>query len=198
MQKEDWIKLSCIDNKTLREKLTDEIVVEGLREQLGLMSNAIETMRLIFLCAGLKVTDGYIEMSKKYAFTKDETLINPRIRLDPRYKTPSFFWERTVRRAVPLNATVKSGSTRSYEAYVRVKGAATKKKMRVYLLSTHVPINKRNQMTAMSNFEHEPAWAKIAAELIESKLATLRRLSGDLSRINRQILALRKNIEDFK
>ena len=198
MQKEDWIKLSCIDNKTLREKLTDEIVVEGLQEQLGLMSNAIKTMRVIFLCAGLKVTDGYIEMSKKYAFTKDETLINPRIRLDPRYKTPSFFWERTVRRAVPLNATVKSGSTRSYEAYVRVKGAATKKKMRVYLLSKHVLINKRTQMTALSNFEHEPAWAKMAAELIESRLATLRMLSSDLSKINRQILALKKNIEDFK
>ena len=85
MQKEDWIKLSCIDNKNLRSKLTDEIVIDALQEQMGLMSNTVETMRLIFLSAGLKLTDGYIEMSKKYAFTKDETLINPRIRLDSEF-----------------------------------------------------------------------------------------------------------------
>lgn len=198
MRKEDWIKLSCVDNKILREKLTDEIIIGALQEQLSLMSNSIETIRLIFLSAGLKATDSYIEMSKKYAFTKDETLINPRIRLDPRYKTPSFFWEKTIRHAVPLNATVKSGPMRSYEAYVRVNGSATKKKMRVYLLSKHVPVNTRTKMTTMSNFEDEPTWARMAAELIEPKLTLLRKLSGDLSNISRQIFALNKRVGDFK
>ena len=198
MQKEDWEKLSCIDNRALRAKLKDEIIIEAFQEQLDLMSNSIETMRLIFLSAGLKATDSYIEMSKKYAFTKDETLINPRVRMDSRYKTPSFFWEKTIRHAVPLNIKVKSNITRSYEAFVRVKGAESKRKMRVYLLSKHVPINKRTQMTTMSNFENEPAWAKIAAELIEPKLTLLRKLSGDLSNISRQVLALNKKIEDLK
>ena len=198
MQKEDWEKLSCIDNRVLRAKLKDEIIIEAFQEQLNLMSNSIETMRLIFLSAGLKTTDSYIEMSKKYAFTKDETLINPRVRMDSRYKTPSFFWEKTIRHAVPLNTKIKSNITRSYEAFVRVKGVESKRKMRVYLLSKHVPINKRTQMTTMTNFENEPAWAKIAAELIEPKLTLLRKLSGDLSNISRQVLALNKKIEDLK
>lgn len=198
MRKEDWAELSVNDNKILRAKLTDQIVIEALQEQLGLISDSIETIRLIFLSAGLKATDSYIEMSKKYAFTKDETLINPRVRMDSRYKTPSFFWEKTIRHVMPLNTKVKSGSTRSYEAYVRVKGSATKKKMRVYLLSKHVPVNARTKMTTMSNFENEPTWARMAAELIEPKLTLLRKLSCDLSNISRQILALNKKVGDFK
>lgn len=198
MRKEDWAELSVNDNKILRAKLTDQIVIEALQEQLGLISDSIEAMRLIFLSAGLKATDSYIEMSKKYAFTKDETLINPRVRMDSRYKTPSFFWEKTIRHVMPLSTKVKSGSTRSYEAYVRVKGSATKKKMRVYLLSKHVPVNTRTKMTTMSNFENEPTWARMAAELIEPKLTLLRKLSCDLSNISRQILALNKKVGDFK
>ena len=198
MRKEDWAELSVNDNKILRAKLTDQIVIEALQEQLGLISDSIEAMRLIFLSAGLKATDSYIEMSKKYAFTKDETLINPRVRMDSRYKTPSFFWEKTIRHVMPLSTKVKSGSTRSYEAYVRVKGSATKKKMRVYLLSKHVPVNTRTKMTTMSNFENGPTWARMAAELIEPKLTLLRKLSCDLSNISRQILALNKKVGDFK
>lgn len=198
MRKEDWAELSVNDNKILRAELTDQIVIEALQEQLGLISDSIEAMRLIFLSAGLKATDSYIEMSKKYAFTKDETLINPRVRMDSRYKTPSFFWEKTIRHVMPLSTKVKSGSTRSYEAYVRVKGSATKKKMRVYLLSKHVPVNTRTKMTTMSNFENEPTWARMAAELIEPKLTLLRKLSCDLSNISRQILALNKKVGDFK
>lgn len=198
MKQDDWVDLSCVDNNALRAKLTDEIIVKALQEQLGLISQSIETMRLIFLSTGLKVTDSYIEMSKKYAFTKDETLINPRVRLDTRYKTPSFFWEKTIRHVVPLNAKTKSISTRSYEAFVRVKGVEGKRKMRVYLLSKHVPINRRTQMTTMSNFENEPTWAKLAAELIEPKLTLLRKLSGNLSNINRQILALNNKVGGLK
>ena len=190
-----WYRLIGADCKNLRFELSERDLEKGLIDQVKTINEAIEISRQILFVAGLKATDGYLIMSKENAFTKEETLINPRVRIDQRYKTPSFYWERTVRHMVPVSVAKKSTKTKNYETYVPINGSKIKRKVRVYLSSEHIPINKKNLMTSMSNFEKEPVWVRTAAQLIEPKLSKLRKLNKDLSNINKQVLLLLKNIE---
>ena len=190
----DWDGLMKMDGRQERADLSDEDITDALRNELIGMSESVATIRKILFVAGLKNTDDYVAMSKKNAFGKEETLINPRVRWDERYQTPSFFWERTIRHVMPLSKRTVPSSTRSYEAYVPVIGSKVKQKRRVFLFSKHIPVNKRTQLTSISNFENEPLWAKTAAELIEAKLVLLRRRSKELSNINKQLIVLIKAV----
>ena len=195
MQDIEWHRLFGADCENLRSEISEEDIEKGLIDKVKTINEAIEILRQILFVAGLKATDGYLVMSKENAFTKEGTLINPRVRIDRRYKTPSFYWERTIRYAVPASVAKKSTKTKNYETYAPINGSKTKRKVRVYLASEHVPINKKNLMTSMSNFEKEPVWVRTAAQLIEPKLSKLRKLNKDLSNINKQVLLLLKNVE---
>ena len=121
---------------------------------------------------------------------REETLLAPRVRMDARYGTPSFFWERTVRHAYPLTARQpqKPSRTRTYTAYIPRKGSRQKEKMRVYLLSKHIPVVKKTSSVPDSVFDSEPAWAQTAAHLIEPELTELRKQAKAVSRLSQAVM----------
>ena len=143
-----------------------------------------------------QIKDNGIGMKPEYkdkifdAFTREETLLAPRVRMDARYGTPSFFWERTVRHAYPLTARQpqKTSRTRTYTAYIPRKGSRQKEKMRVYLLSKHIPVVKKTSSVPDSVFDSEPAWAQTAAHLIEPELTELRKQAKAVSRLSQAVM----------
>ena len=198
MRNIDWTELSRQENAQQRLELTDEDFKEAIKAESTRIREAIERTRQILLVQGLASTDIYLQMAKGNAFTKEETLINPRVRIDPRYGTPSFYWEKTVRHAFSLgaNATPKKPSrTRTYDAWVRRKGSKQKEKMHVALLSEHVPINKKTLSVSLSVFAKEPNWVQLAARLLEPKLTRLRVLAKTLSALSRLLFHFQSLID---
>lgn len=187
----DWNKLAETASTEERALVTEEIFREGLQEGLDKMEAAIAELRRILFVKGLATTDVYFAMVKENAFGKDEAHIVPRVRMDARYGTPTFYWERVIRHAFALTKRraprKTNGRGRSYEAYVRRKGAKQKEKMRVVLMSEHVPINKTTLTVPMTSFDKEPDWAQLSAQLIEPELAKLRRQAKSLSNASRAV-----------
>jgi hypothetical protein len=187
----NWNKLAEAASTKERSRVTEELFRDGLQDGLGKVEAAIAELRQILLVKGLAITDVYFAMVKENAFGKDEARIVPRVRMDARYGTPTFYWEKVIRHAFaltsqkPLRKTYGRG--RSYEAYVRRKGSKQKEKMRVVLLSEHVPINKATLSVSMSAFSKEPEWAQLSAQLIEPELAELRHQAKLLSNISRAV-----------
>lgn len=186
-----WSDLAAPGRVGERSQLTNEDFERALATGVSDLEDIIADLRWCLLVRGLAVTDLYFKMSRENAFSKEETLLVPRIRMDERYGTPSFYWERTIRHAYPLTSRGKmqpnKGKGRSYEAYVRCKGAVKKEKMRVVLLSKHVPINKTTLSVSMKEFDKEPEWARMAAQLVEPELVELRRQAKALSAVSRAV-----------
>ena len=174
-----------------RARITEQTFQDSLSEGINKMEAAIAELRQILLVKGLAATDVYFAMVKENAFGKDEARIVPRVRMDARYGTPTFYWEKVIRHAFALTSQKplrkNNGRGRSYEAYVRRKGAKQKEKMRVVLLSEHVPINKTTLSVSMSVFSKEPDWAQLSAQLIEPELTRLRRQAKSLSSVSRAV-----------
>lgn len=187
----DWGKLAETGSADERARITEKIFQDSLSEGILKVEEAIAELRKILLVKGLAATDVYFAMVKENAFGKSEARIVPRVRMDARYGTPTFYWERVIRHAFALTSRRLSrkanGRGRSYEAYVRRKGAKQKEKMRVVLMSEHVPLNKTTLSVSMSAFSKEPDWAQLSAQLIEPELADLRRQAKSLSSVSRAI-----------
>lgn len=177
---------------------SDDAIADA-RAAVGQMQKAVEALRQSLFRQGRTATDLYIQMAKENAFGPDETKLFPRVRLDKRYGSPSFYWERLIRHVYPITPTkplVKTpGKGRSYEAFVRRKGSSKKEKMRVVLLSEHVPINKKTLSVPMRVFDGEPEWARLAAQLIEPQLTALRVQNKALSDISRALIRLVRLME---
>lgn len=177
--------------------LDDDIA--DARAAVSQMRNAVEALRQSLFRQGRTATDLYIQMAKENAFGPEETKLLPRVRLDKRYGTPSFYWERMIRHVYPTTSAkplVKTpGKGRSYEAFVRRKGSPKKEKMRVVLLSEHVPINRKTLSVPMRVFDREPEWARLAAQLIEPQLTALRVQNKALSDISRSLIRLVRLME---
>ena len=174
----------------LRKGLSKEQLEAAADAEIVLMRSSVANIRRMLLIYGLYVTDLYHDMKRGTTFSSEETQLAPRVRMDERRGTPSFYWERTVRRAYPLDtASTDStrGSKRSYQGYVRRRGAKVKERMQVYLLSEHVPLLKKNQSVSMKVFEKEPEWVRVAAALIEPQLTELRRLATAIGAVNRSL-----------
>ena len=134
---------------------------------------------------------GFYQMMRSTMYSGDRTRLCPRVRFDPRYKTPSFSWERIEQHVLPGDTGHKpkkeKGKGRSYMAFVRMKGAARKEKAKVVLTSRHLKINRKTHALSAAAFEGEPEWARVAGELIERKLSVLRRQNRALSNISRAV-----------
>lgn len=198
MRNIDWSELARQEKAQQRLDLSDEDFREAIEAETICIREAIGRVRLILLVQGLAATDIYLQMAKSNAFTKEETLINPRVRMDPRYGTPSFYWEKTIRHAFSLGSSAtpkKPSRTRTYDAWVRRKGAKQKEKMHVALLSEHVPINKKTLSVSLAAFANEPKWVQLAAGLLEPKLTRLRVLTKTLSAISRLLYHLQSLID---
>lgn len=183
-------ELSDPQKAGLRRGLAHGEIAEAMQLEIEVMHSAIAKIRQLLLIQGLCVTDVFHELKRETSFTAEETLLVPRVRMDVRRGTPSFYWERVVRHAYPLGASESDthrGKTRSYRAYVRCRGAKTKTQMQVYLLSKHVPLLKKTQSVSMKEFAHEPEWVQTAAALIEPQLTDLRRLATAIGAVNRSL-----------
>ena len=187
----DWSLMADAKQAESRRGLAKEEISEAILNEVEAMHLAITHIRKFLLVYGLAVTDLYHDMKHETAFSEEETLIAPRVRMDERSGTPSFYWERIVRHAYPVGTSepeTHRGKTRSYRAYVRCRGSKNKTKMQVYLLSKHVPLLKKSQSVSMREFDHEPEWVQTAAALIEPRLTELRRLSTAIGSVNRSLI----------
>lgn len=192
----EWLFLALNGSIEERQKVKPATADEDIARQFRVIHTAIERLRSILLFKGITATDIFHETAKQAAFTSQETSIYPRVRLDPRYGSPSFYWERLRRHAYSLTGTTttrsKRGRGRSYVAYVRRKGFKTKEKMKVVLLSEHIPINHTTLRIAPHAFSQEPQWAQVAGELAENQLHNLRHLSSLVSRLNQALARAEK------
>ncbi len=183
----DWCAMSKTERASARRLLTKKQIATSIQKEIDAMHDAIKGIRQILFVSGLAVTDLYHDMRRETAFTREETLISPRVRIDERRGTPSFYWEKTVRHAYPLSETKPINSqsqTKTYRAYVRRRGAKIKEKMQVYLLSRHVPVLKKTQSVSMKEFDQEPEWVRTMAALVEPQLSELRQLAKAISDVN--------------
>lgn len=190
MTQRDWNLMADPQQVELRRTLVSEEIAEAMQAEIQILHDGIAKIRQLLLIQGLGVTDIFHAMKHDTAFSEEETLIAPRVRMDERRGTPNFYWERTIRHAYPLGASQterRAGKTKTYQAFVRRKGSTTKTKMQVYLLSKHVPLLKKTQSVSMKEFAHEPEWVRTAAALIEPQLAELRRLATAIGVVNRDL-----------
>lgn len=178
-----------------RAQISKAELEEAVRLELERLQESVTNLRLLYLVQGLKAGDPFVAMVKDNLYNRDAAHIAPRVRMDQRFNTPSFYWERTIRRIHDASKAkkAKSTKTRQYNAYYSKKGDSTsKKEVTVTLVSEHIPVNKRTLVTSASHFEKEPAWAQAAFSVVEPELVTLRRKSKLLSSINRLFLQLAK------
>lgn len=190
MTQPEWGVLANPEQAELRRSTSKEQVLSAIESEVESMQLAIKSIRQILLVSGLTTTDLFHDMRRETAFSKEETQLAPRVRMDERRGTPSYYWERTIRHAYPLNGVQTNNfrsKTRSYKAFVRRRGTKTKERMQVYLLSEHGPVLKKSQSVSMKVFAQEPEWVRTAAALIEPQLAELRRLSSALSDVSRSL-----------
>lgn len=190
MTQRDWNLMADPQQVELRRTLASEEIAEAMQAEIQILHDGIAKIRQLLLIQGLGVTDIFHAMKHETAFSGEETLIAPRVRMDERRGTPSFYWERTIRHAYPLGvsrATGREEKTKTYQAYVRCRGSKTKTKMQVYLLSKHMPLLKKTQSVSMKEFSREPEWVQTAAALIEPQLTELRRLATAIGAVNRDL-----------
>lgn len=195
----DWKLLSQKGQLSARSHLTTQDTRSSIISEVRKIQKSIETIRYALLVEGLIETDAYHETARESRFNSEETTIAPRVRLDKRYGTPSFYWERTLRHAYPLVLSKQQNKPkvpRTYYAYVRRKRTKIKEKMKVVLVSKHIPINKKTLSVSMNEFENEPQWARTAALIMEPKLVNLRRISKAVSHVNRFLGLLNKLLQD--
>lgn len=190
MTQRDWTLMADPQQAELRWSLASGEIAEAMQAEIRVLHDGIAKIRQLLLIQGLGVTDIFHAMKHETAFSEEETLIAPRVRMDERRGTPNFYWERTIRHSYPLGASQaerRAGKTRTYQAFVRRQGSKTKTKMQVYLLSKHVPLLKKTQSVSMKEFSQEPEWVRTAAALIEPQLTELRRLATAIGTVNRSL-----------
>ena len=106
----DWKLLSQKGQLSARRHLTIQDTRSSIISEVRKIQKSIETIRYALLVEGLIETDAYHETARENRFNSEETTIAPRVRLDKRYGTPSFYWERTLRHDVGReNRTSRNG-----------------------------------------------------------------------------------------
>lgn len=174
-----------------RDRISEKEIADVVREEIEGIQMSLKRIRVAYFLLGMKVTDPFYQMMRSTMYSGDRTHLCPRVRFDPRYQTPSFSWERIEQHVLPGHTGHKpkkeKGKGRSYMAFVRMKGAARKEKAKVVLTSRHLKINPKTHSLSAAAFEGEPEWAKVAGELIETKLSVLRRQNRALSNISRAV-----------
>lgn len=194
----EQLYLAAIGEQQDRISFSEEDLQAVVSEEIERMYSSIQRIRLVYFLWGMKATDPFYQMMRKNMYTSQRSRLCPRIRLDRRYKTPSFAWERIRQRiaSTKTNAKTKSepGKGRSYIAYVGRKGSGKKEKAKVVLMSEHVTINKKTHTVDPHVFDAEPEWARVAGLLIEQKLKRLRCLNRTLASVSRALCSYAKQV----
>ena len=195
----EQLYLAAVGKQDERELIAEEDLHAAIQEEISRMHTIIQRLRIIYFLLGVKATDPFYQMMKKSMFTDQRSTLCPRVRMDRRYQTPSFAWERIRQHVVPAKADDRpnksKGAGRSYLAFVRRKGAARKEKAKVILTSEYLKINKKTQMLSLSAFAGEPEWARVAGLLIETRMGALRRQNRSLADISRAVHRFAARVE---
>ena len=159
--------------------------------------SSIQILRALLFWQGRLASNAYFQTAQNTLFTQEETKIRPRVRWrNDQGGTPSFSWERTIRMIQDFDKDTriqsKNGKGKSYKAFVRTKSNACKKKVKVVLMSEHVPLLKRTGTISETTFQNEPFWAKVAGMETEQQLALLRQLCRLLGAATTSIKAFDK------
>lgn len=180
----------------MRQAVEQEAVVSLAHSQLQAIEDAIKNLRIILYFQGLHETDFYHAKAKEMAFTSEETKILSRVRWDKRYETPSFGWEKLIRKAFPITAIDAQRFKKTpgiYLGLIHHKGKKLRRK--IVLSSKAIPIQKATDSIAQSTFSNEPFWSQIAGETAEKKLCLLRKQAKQLATISKHLCVLRNQIE---
>ena len=166
-----------------------------LEEQIQSIATAIANLRTLLFLEGLYATDFFHSKAKEMAFTKEETKILSRVRWDERYNTPSFLWERLVRKTFPITEIEARNFKKTqgtYLGFIQCQGKKLRRK--VVLSSKTIPLQKATDSIATSAFKKEPPWAQIAGEAAETKLRSLRKQSKQVTAIAKHLSVLKKQL----
>ena len=179
-----------------RQSVQQSDVISLVEEQLKAIDTAVENLRKIFFFEGLHATDFFHSKAREMAFTPEETKLISRVRWDARYGTPSFLWERLVRKSFPISAIEAQNFKKTkgaYVGFVRYKGKKVRRK--IVLSGKAIPLQKATDSIATSAFKNEPTWAQIAGETAEEKLRSLRKKAKQVTAIAKHLSVLRNQLK---
>ena len=195
MQK-DCLWLSLEGTVADRAEISDSEIENGVQGELEKIRKSLITLRQLLLLKGMKTTDGYFQTMKEAQFSKDETLLYPRVRYNEQRQTVSFHWERLQRRIRKAEGEAKAqsrlGRGRSYLAYARSSLTGQKRRVKVFLSAKHIAINKTTKRIPLKEFENEPEWARIVGPMIDEQLSQLRKENDSIAGISRALSRLEK------
>ena len=190
------IKELVNETPAMRQAFQRKDAVALVKEQIEVIDFAIKNLRTLLYFLGLYETDFYHCKAKEMAFTAEETKILPRVRWDKRYETPSFFWERLIRKTFPITKIEAEHFKKKpgvYIGFVSFKGKKLRRK--VVLSSKAIPLQKATNSIAPSSFAKEPVWAQIAGETAEEKLRFLRKQAKQVTAIAKHLSVLKTQVE---
>lgn len=183
---------------TERQNIREEQLHRFEEETLLTIEQAVVSLRQLLYLRGILVTDFYHAKCKEMAFSPEETKILPRVRMDARYGSPSFFWERLTRRTKPISeADAKKFEKRpgTYIGYVNRGGRKTRDRVLVRLSAKVIPLQKDTDSIASTAFDKEPVWAQIAGESAEAQLRVLRKKAKQVSAMVQHLAQLKRLVK---
>lgn len=195
MQK-DCLWLSLEGTVADRAEISDSEIENGVQGELAKIRKSLIKLRQLLLLKGMKTTDDYFQTMKEAQFSKDETLLYPRVRYNEQRQTVSFYWERLQRRIRKAEGDAKAqsqlGRGHSYLAYARSSLTGQKRRVKVFLSAKHVSINKTTKRIPLKEFENEPEWARIVGPMVDEQLSQLRKENDSIAGISRALSRLEK------
>ena len=84
MTQRDWNLMADPQQVELRRTLASEEVADAMQKEIRNLHDGIAKIRQLLLIQGLGVTDIFHAMKHETAFSAEETLIAPRVRMDER------------------------------------------------------------------------------------------------------------------
>lgn len=192
----DWVSLALEGSVQDRREVDDIEIDVSIEMELRNIRSSLVRIRQALLLDGMKITDDFYETARETRFTDEETMLSPRVRYNEERQTVSFYWERTERHIRSAKGNEKGnqryGRGYSYLAYSRSSRNGQKRRVKVFLGSKHVPINKTTKRISASAFAGEPEWARIAGEIIEDHLCHLRKENDAVATVSRALARLEK------
>lgn len=169
-----------------REQLDTQEIIRSSEEATSQMKQQILLSRAILFALGMKVCDPFHVKDKN-----KEANVYPRIRWNENTFSPSFSWEKRIKKYIPLAISSpiqpKKGKGYSYVTYVENRSTGRRIPKKVVLLSKHVRLNKRNGRIPSRAFESGPEWVRQEGPKIENILVLLRKQNQILADFKRLI-----------
>ena len=169
-----------------RDQLDTREITRSSEDAASQIKQQILLLRSILFVLGMKVCDPFHNKDKN-----KESNVYPRIRWSENTFSPSFSWEKRIKKYIPLAISSpiqpKKGKGYSYMTYIENRSTGRRIPKKVVLLSKHVCLNKRNGRIPSRTFESGPEWVRQEGPKIENILALLRKQNQILADFKRLI-----------